>query len=166
MEGTVRRVCFFYFSVTATLLLLFLLLSSSLWFLADLLQVLLFSSPLMFDFDLFLFHFCWMNGNWKKKIQKLKSKKFKNSFCLPSLLSFSPNKILLWFESQEIQWIYLLFIINFDSLFIWFEFKVDFEFLSFSLSNLLFFILSFLQCSSMFYPSFLNDCQWIDCPME
>ena len=161
MEGTVRRVCFFYFSVTATFLLLFLLLSSSLWFLADLLQVLLFSSPLMFDFVLFLFIFVeWMEiARKKKKIQNLKNSKLHFSFPFISffLSKRDPSMILNARKCNEFICLYY----HFDFLFIWFEFK--FLSLHFLLFHSFFsFILSFLQCSICLFWMIVSR---IYCPM-
>ena len=90
-----------------------------------------------------------------RKKNNSKSKEFKTSFLF-SLPFFLPLQTRSFhdFECQEMQWIYLPFII----ILIPFSFGLNSNFFLFTFFS---FILSFLHSffSSMFYLSFLNDCQ-------
>ena len=138
-------VCFFFFFVTATLLLLFLSSSLSLISRRSAPGIVIF---ITFDvwFCPFSFHFCWMNGNCKKKKKNSKSKEFKTSFLF-SLHFFLPLQTRSFhdFECQNAMNLFA-FYYHFDSLFIWFEFK----------------FLSFLQCSICLFWMIVSR---IYCPM-
>ena len=141
---------FFFFFVTATFLLLFLSSSLSLISRRSAPGIVIF---ITFDvwFCPFSFHFCWMNGNCKKKKKNSKSKEFKTSFLF-SLQFFLPLQTRSFhdFECQEMQWIYLPFII----ILIPFSFGLNsnfflFIFFSFILSSLSFFL--FFNVLSVFF---------------